>query len=66
LQGAGLPPMPWPNYRTMNESDLGALQRFLRSLGARGAPAPAPLPPGKEPSTPYVDLTPKMPAPHRP
>lgn len=62
-QGAGLPPMPWENYRDMAESDLVALQAFLRSLGARGAHVPASLPPGQEPSTVYVDMTQKMPAP---
>ncbi len=62
-QSAGLPPMPWQNYVNMSETDLVAVQRFLKSLGARGVHAPAPLPPGKEPSTPYIDFTPKMPAP---
>lgn len=57
----GLPPMPWMNYRAMPEADLVAIQRFLKSLGARGKQVPDPLPPGKEPVTPYVDLTPKKP-----
>jgi hypothetical protein len=61
-QRSGLPPMPWQNYRDMSEADLVAVQRFLRSLGARGQRAPAPLPPGKEPATTYIDLTPKEPA----
>jgi hypothetical protein len=60
--GQGLLPMPWMNYRAMPEADLVALQRFLRSLGARGKPAPDALPPGTEPATPYVDLTPRKPA----
>jgi hypothetical protein len=60
-QSAGLPPMPWQNYRTTPDADLIAIQRFLRSLGAGGKPAPEPLPPGKDPATPYVDLTPKSP-----
>jgi hypothetical protein len=60
-RSAGPPPMPWQNYRDMSQSDLVALQRFLASLGARGMHAPAPLLPGQEPSTRYIDLTPKGP-----
>ncbi len=62
-EGSGLPPMPWQNYRDASESDLVALQRFLLSLGPRGKPAPEPLPPGKEPATPYIDMTPRGGAP---
>jgi mono/diheme cytochrome c family protein len=62
-QSAGLPPMPWQNYRTVAEADLVAIHRFLRSLGARGVRAPDTVPPGQEPSTPYVDFTVHMPAP---
>jgi hypothetical protein len=61
-QGAGLPPMPWQNYRSVPEADLVALRRFLRSLGAGGTQVPEALPPGKEPTEPYIDLTPKTPA----
>ena len=61
-KGAGLPPMPWMNYHAVPESDLLAIQRFLRSLGKRGVRAPAALPPGKEPATPYIDFVPKKPA----
>jgi mono/diheme cytochrome c family protein len=61
-KGEGAPPMPWMNYRAMPEPDLLAIQRFLRSLGKRGERAPATLPPGKEPATPYIDFTPKKPA----
>jgi len=61
-QSAGLPPMPWQNYRTVAETDLLAIQSFLRSLGARGVHAPDTVPPGAEPSTPYLDFTPRLPA----
>jgi hypothetical protein len=61
-KGEGLPPMPWMNYHTMPEPDLLAIQRFLRSLGKRGERAPVALPPGKEPTTPYIDLVPKKPS----
>jgi hypothetical protein len=65
-QSSGAPPMPWMNYRTMSEGDLVALQRFLERLGSRGAAAPDLVPPGKEPTTPYIDMTPRAPAAHGP
>jgi mono/diheme cytochrome c family protein len=43
------PPMPWFALRDMKETDLRALYRFVRSLGVAGEPAPAYVPPGKEP-----------------
>lgn len=48
------PPMPWFNLNAMLESDLRALYQFIRSLGEPGEPAPAYLPPGVEPKTPYA------------
>jgi mono/diheme cytochrome c family protein len=48
------PPMPWYTLNKMHEDDLRALYRFIRSLGAPGKPAPAYVPPGQEPSTPYA------------
>jgi mono/diheme cytochrome c family protein len=48
------PPMPWFNLNAMVESDLRALYQFIRSLGETGKPAPAYLPPGEEPKTPYA------------
>jgi len=48
------PPMPWFNLNTMEESDLRALYQFIRSLGDPGQPAPAYVPPGEEPTTPYA------------
>jgi len=61
-KGEGLPPMPWQNYRNVPDADLLAIRTFLRSLGPRGVRAPQNLPPGQEPKTPYVDLTPRRPA----
>lgn len=55
------PPMPWFNLNSMHESDLRALYQFIRSLGDPGQPAPAYLPPGKVPTTPYA-LFPSPPA----
>ena len=54
------PPMPWFNVREMNEPDLRALYRFVRSLGPAGEPAPAFMPPGQEPKGPVI-VFPAMP-----
>ena len=48
------PPMPWFNLNEMKESDLRSLYQFILSLGDPGAPAPAYVPPDKEPETPYA------------
>jgi mono/diheme cytochrome c family protein len=57
----GLPPMPWPAVNTMSEADARAIYAYLKSLGAKGEPAPAALPPGEAPKTPYYDFVPKTP-----
>lgn len=54
-----MPPMPWMNLHAMRDRDLEAVYAFLRALGTKGAPAPAYVPPGQEPVTPYIDFTPK-------
>ena len=43
------PPMPWFALRDMSEGDLRALYRFVRSLGPGGEPAPAYVPPDRQP-----------------
>jgi mono/diheme cytochrome c family protein len=48
------PPMPWFNVRALNEPDLRALYRYVRTLQPPGAPAPAFVPPGREPQGPAV------------
>ncbi len=48
------PPMPWFNLHDMPEQNLRAIYRFIRHLGPAGNPAPAYLPPDKEPEGPYV------------
>jgi len=53
------PPMPAPSLRAMSDADLRAIYRYVRSLGAKGQPAPAYVPPGGTVKTPYFDLTPK-------
>ena len=56
-----LPPMPWMNVNQMAESDMRALYRYVRSLGPAGEVAPAAVPPGQEPATPYMSLAPIVP-----
>lgn len=48
------PPMPWFNVRKMEEKDLRAFYRYVRSLGSPGQPAPAYVPPDKQPIGPVV------------
>lgn len=57
-----LPPMPWMNVNQISESDARAIYRYIRSLGPAGEPAPAPVPPDQEPTTPYISLVPTAPA----
>jgi len=37
----GLPAMPWPTLHKRNETDLRAIYAYIKSLGAKGEPAPA-------------------------
>ncbi len=53
------PPMPLPSLRAMSDADLKAIYRYVRSLGAKGQPVPAYVPPGGQVATPYFDFTPK-------
>lgn len=53
------PPMPAPSLRAMRDDDLKAIYRYIKSLGPRGAAAPAYVPPGGKVATPYLDLNPK-------
>jgi len=48
------PPMPWYVLHDMTEQDLRAMYRFIRNMGPAGKPAPAYLPPEKEPEGPYI------------
>lgn len=47
------PPMPWWSVRDTSDDDLRALYRYIRSLAPLGEPAPAFLPPDREPPPPY-------------
>lgn len=55
------PIMPWFILRDMTDQDVRAIYRYVRSLGPAGKPAPAYLPPGQKPPTPYIDFTPSVP-----
>ncbi len=48
------PPMPWFNVRKMDDRDLRAFYRYVRSLGSPGTPAPAYIPPNQKPIGPVV------------
>jgi hypothetical protein len=45
--------------RDMTESDLRAMYRYVRSLGPKGAPAPAYAGPGEKVATPYIVFVPQ-------
>lgn len=53
------PPMPWFSLRDMTDGDLRALYRYVKSLGAKGKPAPQYAPPGQAVNTPYIEFVPK-------
>jgi mono/diheme cytochrome c family protein len=55
----GRPPMPYPSLHAMSEPDLRALYRYIKSLGPKGQEAPAALPPGAMPKTPYINFMPQ-------
>lgn len=57
-----LPPMPWFNLRDMNDADLRAMYRYIRSLGAAGELAPPNAPPGGRVKTPVIVFVPQLPA----
>jgi mono/diheme cytochrome c family protein len=58
-RAARRPPMPWFNLRDMSDDDLRAFYRYVRSLGPKGEPAPAYVPPGQNPATPYIVFEPQ-------
>jgi mono/diheme cytochrome c family protein len=60
--GKGRPPMPWPSLMAMSDKDLKAIYAYIRSLGAKGEPAPAALSPGVAPDRPHIPFVPQMPA----
>ncbi len=50
------PPMPWFTVREMAEQDLRAMHAYIKSLGPAGNPAPAYVPPNKEPKPPFAQF----------
>jgi mono/diheme cytochrome c family protein len=56
------PPMPWYVLHQMTQSDLRAIYRYVRHLGPAGEPAPAYVPPDKEPKPPYATFPSPPPA----
>jgi mono/diheme cytochrome c family protein len=50
------PPMPYFNLQAMSEQDLKAIYAYLKSLGPAGQPAPAWVPPDKQPAQPYAQF----------
>ena len=56
------PPMPWFNLRDMSDADVRAIYRYLKHLGPAGEPAPAYVPPDREPQPPFVQFP--VPPPH--
>ena len=50
------PPMPWFNLRDMSSSDVRAIYAYLKYAGPAGSPAPAYVPPDKQPKPPFVQF----------
>ena len=58
--GDGHLPMPWHNTAKMNEADLRAIYKYVKSLGSKvGERIPRSLKPGIQPTSAYVDLSTK-------
>jgi len=55
------PPMPWYAMRDMEEEDLKAIYKYIKSLGPDETIVPSALPPGQKPEPPYFELV--LPAP---
>lgn len=53
-----LPPMPFYNVHAFTDDEMKALYAYIKSLGEPGEPAPAALPPGGAPQTPFVVMAP--------
>ncbi len=57
----GLPPMPWSSLHAMTDDELRSIYAYIRSLPVTGDTMPAPVPPDKDPATPWLNLEPVMP-----
>ncbi|HEV8479875.1 MAG TPA: c-type cytochrome [Candidatus Eisenbacteria bacterium] len=49
-----LPPMPWPDFSHLTDKDAYAIAAYLKSIPPVRHVAPAIVPPGKKPTTPYI------------
>jgi len=56
------PPMPWFALREFTDQDLRAVHAYVKSLGPAGGPAPAYVPPDKEPKPPFAQFPSPLPA----
>lgn len=59
------PPMPWFAVRVMTERDLRAIHAYIKSIGPAGGPAPAYVPPDKEPKQPFAQFPSPPPPPKK-
>lgn len=50
------PPMPWFALREMTDRDLKAIYHYVKAQPVAGDPAPAYVPPGQEPKTPFAQF----------
>ena len=55
--------MQWHDLRHLTLDDQRAIYRFIHRLGPKGEEAPRDVAPGREPTTHYVDLRLRTPAP---
>ncbi|RUT33016.1 cytochrome C [Arsenicitalea aurantiaca] len=53
-----MPPMPWFNLHYFTDNELRSLHQYIVSLGEVGEPAPAYVPPGEAPQTPFIVFAP--------
>lgn len=53
------PPMPWMNVNQWSNSEEWALNQYIESLRPKGDRVPEFVPPGAEPTTPYISLPPE-------
>jgi mono/diheme cytochrome c family protein len=50
------PPMPAFNLKAMSQRDLLAIHAYLKAMGPAGQPAPAWVPPDRQPPQPYAQF----------
>ena len=50
------PPMPWFALHDMTDRDQRALYHYIKAQPVAGEPAPAYVPPGQEPKTPFAQF----------